>query len=63
MAKIEVPVPLNTYNIELANDVRGIDVIEAVSFELSNSGALVFHDRDGNVKAFNAEKWIHVWKI
>ena len=61
---VKTTLKMNTYNVELRDDPVGVQVIEALNCGVSTSGALVFKGRDDVVvEAFNAEKWIHVWKI
>ena len=61
---VKTTIKTNTYNVELADDEVGVQVIEATNCSVSTSGALVFKRLDDVVvEAYNAEKWIHVWKI
>lgn len=61
--KITANLKLKTYNVRVPG-MKSLDIVEALNFGVSTSGALVFKgQRDSAIKAYNKDEWFEVWEV
>jgi|11_taG_2_1085331.scaffolds.fasta_scaffold18000_1 hypothetical protein len=61
--KVTANFKLKTYNIRVPG-MKSLDIVEALNFGVSTSGALVFKGKgDSAIKAYNKDEWFEVWEV